>query len=628
MEQYIQKARAGDEEAFAYLVEHYEERLKKVAYRYVNDRADVEDVVQQTFLQAFKALHQLQELKYFWTWLYKILVRESYRILKKQERLGQLHEALAMQLDNKEPRIETDVTTAIRELKRPYQLAIMLHYFYDFKVMEIAHIMGKPVNTVKMYLHRGRKELRGVLERLNEKEIGMKEVKHMLKQEMFAMAQKYADVPAHYELALNSYVEGGVSSFMWQGKAEEEPVYLHMNSEGRLTDFLKLPTKEGEPISLEEKRIIAKNFLHAQYPDALMHYEHVTERDQGSNTIFRFEQQVHGLRLEAYYCRIEVTHCGEVISFTYRGYITEPAQIPKELYPPEKLLERLYRSEWSLRTENLIDGQGIQVMYKSAMLAVEAFDAMTGEAIDEIPRPEYNDEPFPHVELLEPQTTIEGMLKIDDSWERTDDSTDKISWRPKAFEPSINETFADYVKSSHKDHLWAVLQPENKRIISFMAFVEQQGEDVLTEEDCLCIAAQFVATYFHEFMPYLFVSVTSEKQEEEGKAYFIFSLQKDGYTISNEYFHIGVSKKDGSLLLVMTPDMSFEELAAFSPPSIRPVEALLPAEGIFPKLQWKKVYGEKPGLRLIYSFETANSEPVLGIDAQTGVVVACKLTLF
>lgn len=77
----------------------------------------------------------------------------------------------------------------------------------------------------------------------------------------------------------------------------------------------------------------------------------------------------------------------------------------------------------------------------------------------------------------------------------------------------------------------------------------------------------------------------------------------------------------------MTPDMSFEELAAFSPPSILPVEALLPAEGIFPKLQWKKVYGEKPGLRLIYSFETANSEPVLGIDAQTGVVVACKLTL-
>ena len=69
MEQYIQKARAGDEEAFAYLVEHYEERLKKAAYRYVNDRADVEDVVQQTFLQAFKAMHQLQELKYFWTWL-------------------------------------------------------------------------------------------------------------------------------------------------------------------------------------------------------------------------------------------------------------------------------------------------------------------------------------------------------------------------------------------------------------------------------------------------------------------------------------------------------------------------------------------------------------------------------
>ena len=78
MEQYIQQALAGDEASIQHLTTMHKPRLLAKAYTYVKNKQDAEDIVQETFIKAFSVLAQLKEPKYFATWLYKILIRESF----------------------------------------------------------------------------------------------------------------------------------------------------------------------------------------------------------------------------------------------------------------------------------------------------------------------------------------------------------------------------------------------------------------------------------------------------------------------------------------------------------------------------------------------------------------------
>ncbi|MBQ0140650.1 MAG: sigma-70 family RNA polymerase sigma factor, partial [Kurthia sp.] len=218
MDQYIQQALAGDEIAIGHLTTMHKPRLFAKAYTYMKNKQDAEDIVQETFIKAFGALAQLKEPKYFATWLYKILIRESFFAMKKKERTKLLELEIMEQLqllDQEKSEDYSELHNAIASLKKDYQTAIVLHYFYDFKVFEIAEMLGKPNNTIKMHLHRGRKALRLKLEETMQQPIQQKDVKRMLKEQLFDLAQQYANVPAHYELELEDYHEDGIASFMW-----------------------------------------------------------------------------------------------------------------------------------------------------------------------------------------------------------------------------------------------------------------------------------------------------------------------------------------------------------------------------------------------------------------------------
>ena len=141
MEHYIQQALAGDEIAIAHLTTLHKPRLLAKAYTYMKNKQDAEDIVQETFIKAFAALPQLKEPNYFATWLYKILMRESLFALKKKERTKLLESEIMQQLQLLDQENSDDYSTlhqAVASLKKDYQTAIVLHYFYDFKVFEIA----------------------------------------------------------------------------------------------------------------------------------------------------------------------------------------------------------------------------------------------------------------------------------------------------------------------------------------------------------------------------------------------------------------------------------------------------------------------------------------------------------
>ena len=143
MEQFLQQALAGDENAIRYRTTMHKPRLLAKAYTYMKNKQDAEDIVQETFIKAFGALAQVKEPKYFATWLYKILIRESFLALKKKKRTELLEIEIIEQLqllDQEKSEDYSQLHNAIEDLKKDYQMAIVLHYFYDFKVFEIAEI--------------------------------------------------------------------------------------------------------------------------------------------------------------------------------------------------------------------------------------------------------------------------------------------------------------------------------------------------------------------------------------------------------------------------------------------------------------------------------------------------------
>ncbi|MFC2949990.1 sigma-70 family RNA polymerase sigma factor [Virgibacillus sediminis] len=160
----IKKAKAGDKKAFEKLLSLYSDRLYRTAFLYTGNREDALDIVQETAYKAFLAIKQLKENKYFLTWLTRILIYTAYDLKKKQKK-DIPYEYISDLPSNKNERTDEhiDLVRAINELQDNQRDAIILFYYHDLPIKEVAKIMGIPKNTVKTYLQRGKKQLKNTL---------------------------------------------------------------------------------------------------------------------------------------------------------------------------------------------------------------------------------------------------------------------------------------------------------------------------------------------------------------------------------------------------------------------------------------------------------------------------------
>lgn len=157
----IKKAKANDIEAFEELLTLYANQLYRTAFLYVGNREDALDIVQETSFKAYMAIKTLKKNKYFSTWITKILINNAYELLKKRKR--------EIPFENIEPYLkqqegfnieQIDLLRAVHDLRDTYRDAIILFYFRDLSIKEVAVIMDIPENTVKTYLHRGKEQLK------------------------------------------------------------------------------------------------------------------------------------------------------------------------------------------------------------------------------------------------------------------------------------------------------------------------------------------------------------------------------------------------------------------------------------------------------------------------------------
>ena len=133
------------------------ERLHRISYLILGREADCEDAVQEALLRAWTHLSSLKNESYFETWLIRILINESRRILRK--RLSHPTEELPLSLAAPEPP-DRALHDALLALDAKFRIPIILHHLEGYGVKEIAAMLSIPESAAKFRLRRGRELLK------------------------------------------------------------------------------------------------------------------------------------------------------------------------------------------------------------------------------------------------------------------------------------------------------------------------------------------------------------------------------------------------------------------------------------------------------------------------------------
>lgn len=188
-EQLIEAAKHGNHRAFAELVENLQPQLYRTIYRFVGNAEEAKDILQESLIQAYRAVKTFKGQSSFYTWLYRIAVNTCYREMNsKRFRIERASEPLPNQSSEelaerarrefisrqKSPREQTEqkekiarVRSAIKSLPPIYYEVIVLRDLEEFSYEEIAQTLKISIGTVMSRLSRGRQKL---LEKLKQTE--------------------------------------------------------------------------------------------------------------------------------------------------------------------------------------------------------------------------------------------------------------------------------------------------------------------------------------------------------------------------------------------------------------------------------------------------------------------------
>ncbi|MCM1234073.1 MAG: sigma-70 family RNA polymerase sigma factor [Ruminococcus flavefaciens] len=138
----------------------------RLAYRYVHNEDDASDIVQDGAYKALKSSHTLKDPAFAQTWVYRIMLNECFQHLRKPKAVSYdaLQEAGGAGAGYAEDRYaDVDLLRAVDALPERDKAIVILRYFEDKKLDEIAGILDESVNTVKSRLYRCMKKLRDAL---------------------------------------------------------------------------------------------------------------------------------------------------------------------------------------------------------------------------------------------------------------------------------------------------------------------------------------------------------------------------------------------------------------------------------------------------------------------------------
>ena len=175
-QQLVDKVLSGDKNAFNLLVLRYQHRVAALIGRFIQDPLEVEDVSQETFIKAYRALSLFRGDSAFYTWLYRIAVntaknhmvsrnrRPPASDIEVEEAEGSEIGCVLREIENPESRLATDklkqaIKSAIEDLPEDLRTALTLREFSGLSYEDITEVMDCPVGTVRSRIFRAREAI-------------------------------------------------------------------------------------------------------------------------------------------------------------------------------------------------------------------------------------------------------------------------------------------------------------------------------------------------------------------------------------------------------------------------------------------------------------------------------------
>ena len=190
-QQLVARAQSGDKQAYGLLVEKYQRKLARLLSRFIRDPAEVEDVTQEAFIKAYRALPAFRGDSAFYTWLYRIGINtaknylmamgrraptsteveaEEAEGLEEGEQLRDINTPESLLLSNE---IAETVNSTIEKLPEELRTAIQMREIEGMSYEDIAKAMDCPIGTVRSRIFRAREaiaeQLRPLLDTTKDK---------------------------------------------------------------------------------------------------------------------------------------------------------------------------------------------------------------------------------------------------------------------------------------------------------------------------------------------------------------------------------------------------------------------------------------------------------------------------
>ncbi|MCK4546211.1 MAG: sigma-70 family RNA polymerase sigma factor [Candidatus Eisenbacteria sp.] len=177
--QWIEQCLDGDESGYQHLLDRYRRGIYNLAYRMLGSAEDANDAAQEAFIKAFRSLDKYDPRFKFSSWLYRIATNHCVDALRKRK--GYMvsleeHEEEGRDLKSRLPGRNPDpadyvhrgerkaiMTRAINQLDPRYRSVILLRHDQEMTYEEMSSILGLPIGTVKVRVHRARQRLRDLL---------------------------------------------------------------------------------------------------------------------------------------------------------------------------------------------------------------------------------------------------------------------------------------------------------------------------------------------------------------------------------------------------------------------------------------------------------------------------------
>jgi RNA polymerase sigma-70 factor (ECF subfamily) len=171
---WLEQCREGDSLAIEKMVHTYQKDVYRLALSILDDPEEAEDGTQETFLAALRALSSFREDAAFKTWLFSITINVCRSRLRRGKNRGRLQQILQslfhLRGEVEHPEIkamqnqaDAELWYAIRHLDEKQRIPIVLRYYHDLQIADIATMLNIPPGTVHSRLNHARKKLRALL---------------------------------------------------------------------------------------------------------------------------------------------------------------------------------------------------------------------------------------------------------------------------------------------------------------------------------------------------------------------------------------------------------------------------------------------------------------------------------